>query len=77
VTATATNTPPPTATGVPMCTVPNFIGKKWNDAAGTWSGAGFTGAVVNGGGSSNFTINTQSLPAGTSEPCSSSITLGP
>ncbi|HEY3227977.1 MAG TPA: TadE/TadG family type IV pilus assembly protein [Roseiflexaceae bacterium] len=77
-----TTTPSPTPTLAPtptpcVKTVPNFNNTLWNNAAGTWSGAGFTGAVVNGGGSSNFTINTQSLPAGTSEPCSSSITLGP
>ncbi|HEX9438110.1 MAG TPA: TadE family protein [Roseiflexaceae bacterium] len=77
VTATATNTPVPTPTGVPMCSVPNFNGTRWNNAAGTWSGAGFTGAVVNGGGNGNFIIQTQSLLANSSKPCSSSITLGP
>jgi hypothetical protein len=82
VTATPTNTPPPTNTPAPtptpcVKTVPNFNNTLWYNAAGTWSGAGFTGAVVNGGGTLNFTIHTQSLPAGTSKPCSSSITLGP
>lgn len=60
---------------VGSCTVPSFNGVKRNDAQTAWSGAGFTGTVSNGSGapSGNYTINTQSIVAGTSVPCNSSI----
>jgi hypothetical protein len=72
-TATAGATP----TATPMCTVPDFIGKKKNSAAGLWSGAGFTGTLTattppNG----NYDITTQSIAAGASRACTSSITVG-
>jgi hypothetical protein len=73
-----TNTPTtgatPTNTTTPMCTVPNFIGTKANNAQSTWNGAGFSGTVT-ANGPGNFTIDSQSLPAGSSQPCTSGITV--
>ena len=68
-------TPTPTATPAP-CTVPNFIGARRNDAQGMWLGARFTGSLT-ASGNGNYVIRSQTLPAGTSQPCSSSITVGP
>ena len=68
--------PNPTPTPTSMCTVPNFVGSKKNNAAGTWAGAGFAGAITynpNPGG--NWTIQTQA-PAPGSRLCTSSITIG-
>jgi Flp pilus assembly protein TadG len=85
-TATDTSTPGPsptaTATSVPtatpcMRTVPNLVGLPTNgnpNAADAWAAAGFTGDV-NKHENSNWTIQSQSLPAGSSQPCSSSITV--
>lgn len=72
-TSTPTSTPTPTPTPTPMCTVPNFNGVKANNAQGIWTNAGFNGTFTKNG-NGNFTINSQSLPAG-SKPCSSSITV--
>jgi hypothetical protein len=56
------------------CTVPDFTGTRANDAAGTWSTAGFSGAVTTDG-SGNFIIQGQSLPVGSTQLCSSGITV--
>jgi Flp pilus assembly protein TadG len=69
---TATRTPSPTAT--PACIVPTFIGTKANNAQQTWSSRGFTTTVVTNG-NGNFSINTQSLPAGSPQSCSATITV--
>jgi hypothetical protein len=61
--------PPPS-----NCTVPNFVGKLKNQASNVWANANFIGTVTTVG-SGNFTITKQSLTAGTSVPCSSSITV--
>lgn len=66
--------PSPTATATP-CTVPAFIGTRANDAAASWSQAGFTTSPVLTGSNGNFVIAAQSLSAGTPASCSSSITL--
>lgn len=74
-TPTATATPTPTPT--PNCTVPNFNNVKGTDAQTTWSAAGFTTTVLfnpafpasppPGGGN----IKSQSVSAGTLDPCNS------
>jgi hypothetical protein len=79
VTPTATATPiPPTVTPTPcMRTVPNLVGTSTNGnpkASDVWAAAGFTGSFIQHE-SGNWTIQSQSLPAGTSQPCSSSITV--
>jgi hypothetical protein len=61
--------PPPS-----NCTVPNFIGSKMNQASTLWANANFIGTLSTVG-SGNFTITKQSLAAGTSVSCSSSITV--
>lgn len=71
--ATPTPTPAPTATPDAQCTVPNLIGVKLNEAEDMWSNAGFTGAFVRPNGNSD--VRTQSHAAGTSLPCTSSITV--
>jgi len=62
---------------VANCVVPSLNGVKRNDAPGVWSGAGFGGAVSDGPGapSGNYTINTQSITATSTVPCSSSIVV--
>ena len=58
------------------CTVPNLVGTKKNGAAGTWTGAGFTGLIAyNPNPNGNWTIQTQSLPPGPGL-CTSAITIG-
>jgi hypothetical protein len=82
-TATRTSTPvpptatsTPTATPIPMCTVPDLSGWSYSWAQTIWSWRGFSGSAnLQGGGGSNPNINWQSLTAGTSVPCTSSITV--
>lgn len=61
--------------GSGLCTVPSFNAEKRNDAPGKWAGASFTGTVTDGPGApnGNYTINQQSITAGTQVPCTSSI----
>jgi hypothetical protein len=54
--------------------VPTFIGKKAHNAQGLWDAAGFTTQVTENG-NGNFTINSQSMPAGTPRSCSATITV--
>ncbi len=81
-TDTPTNTPGPgtptaTPTAQAMCTVPTFVNKKINGQDTAWSNAGFTGAFNEspGSGNGNWTIVSQSKSAGSSIPCTSSITV--
>jgi hypothetical protein len=62
---------------VPTCTVPNFIGKKKNQASNLWAGENFTGTLNTGSNPTNYTINSQSLAAGSTQSCTSSILIGP
>jgi hypothetical protein len=66
-------TPSPTT---PACTVPNLVGVKKNSGGGVWSGAGFTGSYTATAGSGNYTIAWQDQTAGSSEPCTTSVTVG-
>jgi hypothetical protein len=76
ITPSPTNTPLPTPT-IQMCTVPNFNGVtiSGNTAQNSWTNAGFTGSFTKHDHSSGSTIRSQSLAAGSSQPCSSSITV--
>jgi hypothetical protein len=69
-----TATPIPTATPPGSCVVPNFFHARANDAGGTWTSAGFTGTLTKAG-HGNFQIETQTLAAGTTQPCTSAITV--
>jgi hypothetical protein len=76
VTPTPTKTPTPTATPC-MRTVPNLVGLSTNNsptASSAWAAAGFTGSVIKHE-NNNWTVVSQSLPVGSSQPCSSSITV--
>jgi Flp pilus assembly protein TadG len=76
-TATPLVTPSPTAT--PTCTVPNLKNVNTASAPATWSAAGFTAAnllfspLVGPG--NNYSIKDQSLTAGTSVACTSSMVV--
>jgi TadE-like protein len=72
---TSSTTPSPSPTPIPgNCIVPDLVGTRANNAAGTWSASGFTGSVTKSG-NGNFTIQSQSLSPGSSQPCSSAITV--
>jgi hypothetical protein len=77
-------TPRPTPRPTPMphptpCVLPapQLVAEHRNDAAGIWSGAGFTGAVVALHGDGNYLIASQDLLAGQMYPCDASVTVGP
>jgi hypothetical protein len=57
------------------CRVPNFTGVRKNDAAASWTAAGFTAASIAYVGNGNFTISRQSLVGGDYVACQSSITV--
>lgn len=59
-----------------ICTVPNFFNTKADDAQATWTSVGFTTTVTKSG-IGNFTINSQTISAGSRKPCSSTITVSP
>lgn len=63
------------------CQVPDFHGVKKNNAASTWTSAGFTVAPTTQSGTGNYSINFQSIASGTLNPaggCSgATITVGP
>jgi hypothetical protein len=66
--------PPPPPAG--DCTVPNFTdGDRKNQADGIWSGADFTSSVTKIGGSGNWVIGDQSLPADSEHPCDTPISV--
>ena len=75
-------TPRPTRSPTPRPTpcelkAPQLVGQHRYDAAGIWSGAGFTGAVVALHGDGNYLIASQDLLAGQMYPCDASVTVGP
>jgi Flp pilus assembly protein TadG len=69
--------PSPSAT--PMCIVPNMWNVLTDSATATWTGAGFTAQQLVFsplvGPNNNYHIKDQSLVAGTSVACSSSMTV--
>ena len=75
-TVTSAPTATPTATPSP-CTTPSFAGVRKADAQAVWAAANFTTLVQFATGSGNYVINTQSLQAGSGQPCSVTITVGP
>ena len=62
---------------VGLCKVPDFIGKKKNQAQGLWFAAGFTTTVQirSGAPNGNFTIGFQSITGNSMVPCSSTIEI--
>lgn len=75
-TPTPTPTPSPTATPVPNCSVVSLLGTKTNRAAAKWKAAGFTGSVIFSPlVPPTYTIAWQSLTVGTTQPCTSGITV--
>jgi hypothetical protein len=75
--ATPTPTPAPTPTATPaQCTVVSLIGTKTSRSASKWKAAGFTGSVIFSPlVPPTYTIAWQSLTVGTSQPCTSGITV--
>src|SRR6476660_7624328 len=72
-TPTLTPIPSPTPTTTPTnCIVPNFLGQKINRAQRIWSNAGFTTQVIVQGGRGQR-ISFQSIPAGTSANCNTTL----
>jgi hypothetical protein len=68
--------PPPTPTPEPECVVPNFVNTLPSKADQKWANSGFTGSVIfDGSFPAGSKIEWQSVPAGTSLPCSSDITV--
>jgi Flp pilus assembly protein TadG len=76
---TATPIASPTATPTPAatCTVPDFEDVRKNDAEALWTGAGFSGSITFQSGAGNYKIDYQSLGAGSDEPCTSDVEVGP
>ncbi len=62
---------------VGLCQVPDFIGRKKNQAQGLWAARGFTTTVVirPGAPNGNFTIGFQSITGNSMVPCSSTIEI--
>ena len=81
VSPTASTAPDPTPTPAPTatpdtCVVPSLLGFATNQAAAKWKNPGFTGPVIFSPlVPPNFTIAWQSLTVGTSQLCTSSITV--
>ncbi len=62
--------------GGATCTMPQLSGLKVNNAHTPFTNAGFTGSVtINRPPQGNYDITTQSLIAGLTYPCSSSVTV--
>ena len=73
---TPTPPPPPTTTPEPECIVPILIGETASQATSIWAAAGFTGPVNDAPPMQpNQRIGWQSRDPGTTEPCSSGITI--
>lgn len=68
---------PTSPTGGTPCTVPNVIGQRFNTASTQWTDATFTGSFTRSSGNGNFTIGTQSIPAGQIRPCTSAMSVSP
>jgi PKD repeat protein len=60
--------------GVALCQVPDFIGKRKNEAQGLWSARGFTTTVVPLS-PGNFKIGFQSITGNSMVPCDSTIEI--
>ena len=62
---------------IAQCTAPSLNGVKRNDAPGIWSGAGFTGTVVDGAGApnGNYYITTQTVVAGSMTACTAGVVV--
>jgi Concanavalin A-like lectin/glucanases superfamily len=72
-TATPTSTPNPSPTATPTnCIVPNFLGQRINQAQTIWRNAGFTTQVIVRSRRGQR-ISFQSIPAGTSANCNTTI----
>ena len=71
--------PSPSVSVPPTCVVPNLAGDQPSQANHDWSNAGFTTTIVFNPleGHPPYGIGSQSTPAGTTELCSSPITVGP
>ena len=68
--------PSPSPSVAPTCVVPKLTQHHTSDAQGTWTGAGFTTSVIFSPlVPPDYTIGSQSTPKGTTELCSSSITV--
>jgi PKD repeat protein len=61
--------------GPGVCTVPDFIGTSTATAQATWDAAGFTTTVLYQQGNRPWIIQGQTLVAGSSVPCDSTITV--
>lgn len=59
----------------PTCTVPDFIALSTDEAPTLWQGAGFTGTINYQQGGLPWVIASQSLAAGQTAACTSTITL--
>jgi PKD repeat protein len=57
------------------CTVPSFIGTSSSNAQTTWNAAGFTTTVQFQGGNLPWTIQSQTVVANSSAPCTTVITV--
>ena len=78
-TATPFPTPSMAPTPIPMCTVPTFTSTNSSQATSNWVAAGFlaNNLSFNPLVPPNYNIKTQSLTAGASKPCSSTISVAP
>jgi hypothetical protein len=76
---TAAPTTAPTATPVPDCVVPNFINFNTSQATRMWTTAGFSAnnLTFNPLVPPNYKIKKQSISAGETKPCTSTIIVAP
>jgi hypothetical protein len=79
VTPTPFPTPSTAPTPVPTCTVPDFKGVQSNKATGIWTAAGFSANNLsfNPLTPPTYKIRTQTITAGHSELCTSTMTVAP
>ena len=66
---------PPAPPPPPTCTVPLMEGGSRNTARTLWSDASFQPGNLIEDGTGNFDVESQSEPAGTDIPCTSSVTI--
>jgi hypothetical protein len=66
---------PPPPPPPPTCTVPNTVSGTRNQARQLWDDASFQPANLIESGTGNFTVGSQSVPAGTQHPCTGSMTI--
>jgi hypothetical protein len=69
----------PVPTPEPICVVPAFLNANTSQATRTWTNAGFEASklIFSPLVPPNFKIKTQTLPSGSSVPCSSTMTVSP